>query len=70
MTGTAKRRAPLTVVRDLESARLRLTTDANCSDEVRAALADRHLRTYLDSWVLPEIEWALGWARGEHGASS
>jgi len=35
------------------------------SDAVSEGLNSQATRSYLDTWVVPEVEQALAWARGE-----
>jgi hypothetical protein len=61
--------APRKIVRRLERVQRQLASDEGTrSQGISAALNDPAVRLWLDSWVLPELEHALRWARGEEKA--
>lgn len=61
-----KPRAPQHVIQSLTEAHQRLLREnSRRSEQVSEHLNALPARSYLDSWVVPEVEQALAWARGE-----
>lgn len=64
-------RAPKEIIRTLEVAveKLKRLTDES-ENASKCHIATEHknaVRPYVDSWILPNVEAALAWAKGELG---